>query len=650
MSNVSKQSHKTDGAEKAPAGRKERFLQSLWLWGYRRRRPALYMTVLLFVFALTYYTAFWIRFDGNIPEDYYSAFLRTVAWVVAVKCLIFGGFRIYRGWSRFVTFYDMSQLAKAAFSSFLVNIIIWHFLTQTQLVPRSVWILDCCFTLLFIGGLRGGYRLLRERQWRQLFFLRKGVRPALIVGVNAGSEALLRAINKNHSLGYDVRGFIDVKESRVGTSIAGVTILGVLESIPQWIKRLQTKELLVVTGSLSGRQVRQVMKVARRHKIQIRVLPSYEQVIEGDVAIRPRDVSIDDLLQREPVALDMDNLREWLDGRTLMVTGSAGSIGSEICRQLLAFSPRRIILVDRWETGQFFLERELADAVEAGIVDVRIADILDLDNLQRLMRECQPNIVFHAAAYKHVPLMESHPAEAAKNIVQATKNVALTAHETGVDALVMVSTDKAVNPTSVMGACKRAAELYVQDLAGRSPTRFVTVRFGNVLDSSGSVVQVFKQQIADGGPITVTDPQMKRYFMTIPEASRLVIQAGAIGGDGEIMVLDMGQPVRIVDLAKDMIRLSGLQEDTDIEIEFIGLRPGEKMTEQLHCDSEIQLPTRHPKIMVAGGTPTVRIAPEIAITRLLQLAKNRPEMVQSYLAQFVPGYRIPAAELQNEAA
>lgn len=608
------------------------------------------MTVLLFVFAITFYSAFWVRFDGAIPAQHYNSFLQTVGWVVLIKLLIFGGFRIYRGWSRFVTFYDMSQLAKAAFTSFLANIVLWHYLASTQIVPRSVWILDCCFTLLFIGGLRGGYRLLRERRWRQLFFLRRDVHSVLIVGVNEGSEALLRSINKNHSLDYDVRGFIDVKNSRVGTSIAGVTILGLLDSIPEWVKRLRIKELLVVTGRLSGRQIRQVMKTAKRLKISIRVLPSYEQIIEGNVAIRPRDVSIDDLLQRESVELEMDNLRGWLDGRTLMVTGSAGSIGSEICRQLLAFSPKRLILVDRWETGQFFLERELAEAVEAGIVDVRIADILDLDNLQRLMRECRPDVVFHAAAYKHVPLMESHPAEAVKNIVQATKNIALTSHEMGVGALVMVSTDKAVNPTSVMGACKRAAELYIQDLAGRSPTRIVTVRFGNVLDSSGSVVQVFRQQIAAGGPITVTDPQMERYFMTIPEASRLVIQAGAIGGDGEILVLDMGEPVRIVELAKDMIRLSGLKEDTDIEIEFIGLRPGEKMSEQLHCDSEVQLPTRHPKIMIAGGTPSLPVAPEIAVTRLLQLAKNRPEMVQSYLAEFIPGYRVPTRETHAEAA
>ena len=289
------------------------------------------------------------------------------------------------------------------------------------------------------------------------------------------------------------------------------------------------------------------------------------------------------------------------DGRVLLVTGSAGSIGSEICRQLLQFSPRRLVLLDRSETGQFFLERELRKMGSSAELEVCIADVLDRERIRDVLRQHRPDVVFHAAAYKHVPLMETHPAEAVKNIVVATRQMADLSAASGAGSFVLISTDKAVHPTSVMGVCKRTAELYVQSQADHPTCRFVTVRFGNVLDSAGSVAQVFRQQIAAGGPVTVTDPAMERFFMTIPEASRLVIQAGAIGNGGEILVLDMGDPVRIVDLATDMIRLSGLRVGDDIALEFTGLRPGEKLYEELHIEGEEQVPTCHPKIIVADS-------------------------------------------------
>ena len=300
------------------------------------------------------------------------------------------------------------------------------------------------------------------------------------------------------------------------------------------------------------------------------MLPNYRQLIEGNVTVQPRAVSIEDLLQREPVQLAIDDIRQWIDGRVILVTGSAGSIGSEICRQLLQFAPERIVAVDRAETAQFFLERELRPCRAANCIDFCIADVLDELRMRQIFMRHRPHVVFHAAAYKHVPLMEHHPQEAVRNIVTATRQLADVAKDFRIDSFVMISTDKAVNPTSLMGACKRVAELYVQSLAGCCSTRFVTVRFGNVLDSAGSVVQLFRQQIAAGGPVTVTDPEMRRFFMTIPEASRLVIQAGAIGQSGQILLLDMGEPVRIVDLAADMIRLSGLRVGDDIAIQFTG--------------------------------------------------------------------------------
>ena len=380
------------------------------------------------------------------------------------------------------------------------------------------------------------------------------------------------------------------------------------------------------------------MDDARRGACEVRVLPHYRRLIEGSVTIQPRPVSIEDLLQRPAVQLGIEDIRQWIDGRVIMVTGSAGSIGSEICRQLLQFAPERLVAVDRAETGQFFLERELQPLAAGKQINVCIADVLDEARMRHLLMRYRPDVIFHAAAYKHVPLMERHPQEAVRNIVTATRQLANLALDFHTDSFVMISTDKAVNPTSVMGACKRVAELYVQSLAGQSAARFVTVRFGNVLDSAGSVVQLFRQQIAAGGPVTVTDPEMRRYFMTIPEASRLVIQAGAIGQSGQILLLDMGEPVRILDLAADMIRLSGLRVGKDVVIEFTGLRAGEKLYEELHIPGEQLLPTSHPKIIVADRKPAPVDDVRSAIDELERLAGDDPEAIVGQLQQIVCGY------------
>jgi len=349
-------------------------------------------------------------------------------------------------------------------------------------------------------------------------------------------------------------------------------------------------------------------------------------------------VSIEDLLQRKPVLLNMGEIRDWIDDGVIMVTGSAGSIGSEISRQLLTFSPRRLVLVDQNETGQFFLDRQLRAISPTVEIHVCLADVLNEHRVRALLRQYRPQVVFHAAAYKHVPMLERHPEEAVQNIVAATRRLADLAMEYGVGSFVMISTDKAVNPTSVMGTCKRVAELYVQSLTGLSTCRFVTVRFGNVLDSAGSVVQIFRQQIAAGGPVTVTDPQMRRYFMTIPEAARLVIQAGAIGDGGQILMLDMGDPVRIADMAADMIRLSGLRPGDDIAIEFTGLRPGEKLFEELYLPGERRVATSHPKIMIAEHRNTERERVVKAIDQLERLAREAPENIPTQLHGIVQEY------------
>jgi FlaA1/EpsC-like NDP-sugar epimerase len=420
-------------------------------------------------------------------------------------------------------------------------------------------------------------------------------------------------------------------------------VLGTLPETCQIAAHYGVAEILITTGGLSGRQVRRLVDEARQRQMQVKVLPSFEELISGRLAVQPRPVAIEDLLRREPVKLELENIRQWIDNRVLLVTGSAGSIGSEICRQLLQFSPKRLIMLDRWETGQFYLEHELnrlrRDVQKDVQIDVQVADLLDEKRIREVLEDNRPDIIFHAAAYKHVPLMEKHPCEAVKNIILATRNVANLAMQCKVESFVMISTDKAVNPTNVMGACKRVAELYVQSLAGQSSCRFVTVRFGNVLDSSGSVVPIFRQQIARGGPVTVTDPGIVRYFMTIPEASQLVIQAGIIGNGGEILVLDMGEPVRIVDLATDMIRLSGLEVGRDVEIVFTGLRPGEKLFEELHYSDAKYLSTRHPKILVLGDARRDLEEFHASVDRLLNLGDNNSCRIVEYLRELVPEYK-----------
>jgi FlaA1/EpsC-like NDP-sugar epimerase len=352
--------------------------------------------------------------------------------------------------------------------------------------------------------------------------------------------------------------------------------------------------------------------------------------------VHPRSVAIADLLCRESVEIDLDGIRDWLTGRVLMVTGSAGSIGSEICRQLVRLRPTKLVVVDRAETPQFYLERELQRLAPTVRIDARLADMVDRPRLEALLRETRPDVVFHAAAYKHVPLMETHCGEAVKNIVLATRNLVDLAEELGVQALVMISTDKAVNPTSVMGSCKRLAEQYVQARSVGSNCRLVTVRFGNVLDSSGSVVPIFREQIACGGPVTVTHPDIMRYFMLIPEAAQLVIQAGAMGQGGEIFVLDMGEPVRILDLAHDMIRLSGLRVGDDIEVQIVGLRPGEKLFEELYDQHEARGSTAHPKIMVADSAKRNLLAVMHDVRRLEELVDGPNEVVRAALGEVIP--------------
>jgi FlaA1/EpsC-like NDP-sugar epimerase len=608
------------------------------------------------LFAATYYIAFMLRFAG-VFHPRTVLFCDTLLWVLVIKWCTFVWFGVHQGWSRFVGFHDFVMLGQAVTCAAIGVMLVDTMCLPSVTIPRSIIVIDWGATLLAAGAFRALPRVLRNDGWA-IFAPTTGT-VSLIVGANDLGEALLRAVRQRSTLPYRIVGFVDERPSMLGQKIGGVPVLGRCANIPQLVETFAVEEVLIASGELPGTQVRQLMESGREHGFRVKVVPSYEQLLGGRVAVRPREVAIEDLLCREPVELDLQSIRDWLAGRVIMVTGSAGSIGSEICRQLLKLNPAKLVLVDRSETGQFFLERELlrlADEdggvpfnnpqserslpVAAGNpkskIDVRLADLTDHNRLAALFEETQPEIIFHAAAYKHVPLMESHCGEAVKNIVLATRNLVELADEHNARALVMISTDKAVNPTSVMGSCKRLAEQYVQARSVGCRCRFVTVRFGNVLDSSGSVVPVFREQIARGGPVTVTHPDITRYFMLIPEAAQLVIQAGAMGRGGEIFVLDMGEPVRIIDLASDLIRLSGLRVGEDIEVEITGLRPGEKLYEELYDTGETRHQTTHPKIMVADSARRHILEVIRDIGRLETMVDEPNDAVRAALREIIP--------------
>ncbi len=555
------------------------------------------------VFLLVYYLAFCLRFDGVLEAGEVERFLITAGWIVPLKLAVFAWFRAGQGWRRPITFYDLVALVRATTCCFVLAVLVNRFLLPWPVVPRSIYLFDWGLSIAVLGGASALVRGVREFHWARL--AAPGQVPAFIVGAGEMGASVLQAVRRNRKPGYRILGFLDDDPRRLGTHVSGVPVIGSLDETCDLARRHGVEQVLVVEDELPGPRLRQLLDRARRRGLEVRVLPSYERLIDGSLTVQPRPVAIDDLLHREPVRLDLRSLRRWIDGRTLLVTGSAGSIGSEICRQLLRFSPRRLVMVDRAETGQFFLERELRPLAGTVELAVAIADVLDGARVQGLLREHAPEIVFHAAAYKHVPLMESHPGEAVRNIVLATRGLADAAARAGVESFVMISTDKAVNPSSVMGATKRVAEMYTQALNGHNGcrTQFKAVRFGNVLGSSGSVVPTFRKQIAAGGPVTVTHPEMTRYFMTIPEASQLVLQAAATGQGGQIFLLDMGEPVKIVDLAEQMIRLSGFTPGEDIDIVFTGVRPGEKLFEELRTVGEDIAPTVHPKVLVWKRKP-----------------------------------------------
>lgn len=593
------------------------------------------------IFTISYVFAYWVRFDGVVPDSMWKTAWETLPYMLAAKVASFLILKCHRGWWRSVGFVEMASLVEAAImGSALFYIFV---ILRGCPVSRSVLLIDGILTIAGLCGTRGAERMMRER-YARLGSKRRATR-VLIVGVGESAGAIARQIDSRSNPNLKIVGYLDPDQKFQGRVLAGSPVLGTPDDLCRIASRHNVSLVLIPTPSTPAYIVRTLVDACKVARIKYQIVPELDALLSGDLSLHPRDIAIEDLLCREPVHVDNDSISHILAHRTVLVTGAAGSIGSEICRQAIAFNPTQLVLLDLNENGLFYLERELLSQCSTTKVIPCVAGVTDILRLRQVFDLYRPQIVFHAAAHKHVPLMEAHPGEAVKNNVFGTRAVVDETLRCGAEAFVMISTDKAVNPTSVMGACKRLAEFYVQSLTGLTKTRLVTVRFGNVLGSNGSVVTVFKDQIKNGGPVTVTDPEITRYFMTIPEAAKLVLQAGAQGQGGEIFVLDMGKPIRLLDLARDMVRIYGQGENQGIEIRFTGLRPGEKLYEELYDEGEQPRRTSHPKIFSAKRIQYSAARLHTGLRRLTEAIPVSESEVVEILVELVPGYRPERASL-----
>ena len=568
--------------------------------------------------AAAYYLSFRLRFDAGVPDQYDRLFDATIVWTVVFALIVFTLLRLEVKQWRYTGHRDYVQVVEAVVvtTMLLVGFIaIVHPVTVPSrtgeiavTAPTGVLALFFLLTLALVGGARFVARIAYEGPLRGIR-PRAGARRALIVGAGEGGRLVLREIMRNPQLGLDPVGFVDDDPLKRGIRVEGVRVLGTTEDLGRILDEAEPDEITIAIPSAPGTLRARVVREGRRRGIPVRTLPTVFELLQSgpDTMVRQvRDVQVEDVLGREPVRMELDRVGSYLRGQVVLVTGAGGSIGSELCRQIARVAPRRLVLIDHAEENLFRIQRELEDDrhVHPSVLSAVLADCKEGERMREVFAQHRPAVVFHAAAYKHVALMELNPVEAVRNNALATRLIAQVAGEAGVSRFVLVSTDKAVEPATVMGASKALAEYAVEAAAQRWPeTKFATVRFGNVLGSSGSVVPIFRRQIALGGPVTLTDRRMTRYFMTIPEAVQLVIRAGSLGTGGEIFVLEMGEPVSIEQLARDMIELSGLRPDVDIAIEEVGRRPGEKLHEDLFNPHELKQPTPAEKIMRAERGP-----------------------------------------------
>ena len=609
-----------------------------------RYRTIVLIGLHLALVAASYTLAFLLRFEWELPAPYFQTYLATLPLVLVLRLLAFGHFRLYRGWWRYVGMRDAFDLLKAVTVSSFLFIAALLFLGKASAMPRSILLLDPILTVALIGGMRFVLRAVRERRRTTMA---PRLRRVLIIGAGDAGELLLREMNNNPRLGYIPVGFVDDDQYKVGFRIHGVEVLGTIAQLGEVLQTSPADELIIAIPSASREQIQGIVDRCLDTRLPFKIIPAIAALRDGTVQMSEvRPVRIEDLLGREPVHLDATKIRSDIAGRRVLITGAGGSIGAELARQIASYGPASIGLLERSENGLYLIEQELLRKYPSLDVRPLLCDIRDRRDLQRIFRDLRPELVYHAAAFKHVPMMENNIGHAVHNNVFGTLAVAELASEHGAK-FVLISTDKAVSPSNVMGATKRLAEKLVLSLNQRGRNHFVAVRFGNVLGSAGSVVPLFQEQIADGGPVTVTHPETSRYFMTIPEAVQLVLQASVLEeARDRIVMLEMGRPVKIAELARNLIRLSGLEPDVDIPIVFTGLRPGEKLHEQLTSDCEETIPTRYEKIRVVATDQQGSL--DRGLTQLWEALEGRDErMVLRRLEELVPEFSPQASLLAN---
>ena len=546
--------------------------------------------------------SYWLRLNLEIPGYWMEGMLGALPFIVALQAASFLAFGLYRGIWRYASLPDLKRIVQAVTVAALIAPIVFYMLRFPAAIPRSVLVLDPILLIVIMAGSRILYRSWKERR---LYGIRKlQAKPVLVLGAGDAGVNLLKELSVSHE--WRVVGFLDDKPKNVRRELHGVRIYGTIDELPKFARKLEVENAIVAMPSASHSARRRAIEICAEADVQAFTVPSFDDLVSGRLNISAiRNVELDDLLGRDPVELDTAGLSEWLQDSVVMVSGAGGSIGSELCRQIARFEPRLLVFFELNEFALYQMQQEFDDRFPDTRVVCAIGDVKDRERVSQLIKRYSPSVIFHAAAYKHVPLMEHENAwQAVENNIKGTVVLADCAQAFGVEKFVLISTDKAVNPVNVMGASKRASEMVCQAMQD-SRSRFVMVRFGNVLGSAGSVIPKFREQIAKGGPVTVTHPDITRYFMSIPEAAQLVLQAGLMGKGGEIFALEMGEPVKIADLARDMIRLSGLSED-EIEIVYTGLRAGEKLYEEVLAADETTLPTPHSKLRIAKALPVER--------------------------------------------
>jgi len=622
------------------------------LWVLRSRVAA--FTHDLLIVPIAWFGAYWLRFNLDpIPEGYLHQALVLLPVVWIAQGGMFWYFGLYRGIWRFASIPDLMQILKAVTAGVVIAATVSFILTRLENVPRSVFVLEGILLVLLLGGPRFVYRWVKDRhlyRWTYGSNSRES-KNALIVGAGKAGEMLTRDLLRDPTGPFRPVAFVDDDHNKIGKEIHGIPVTGTCDEIPGVVTRLGIDLIVIALPSATSRQIRRIVEICEITKLPFRIMPEMQDIVSGRASLKDlRDVRIEDLLGREPVTLDWRAITEATRGKTVLVTGGGGSIGAELCRQIARLNPANLIILDRSELNLYQIDMELRRALPQLPLVSLLGDINDAVQMERVLRAHSPAVIYHAAAYKHVPMLEDQARAAVLNNALGTRIVANLADKCGCESFVMVSTDKAVNPANVMGASKRVAEMYCQSMNSRSKTRFITVRFGNVLGSSGSVVPLFQEQIAHGGPVTVTHPDIARYFMTIPEACQLILQAGVIGRGGEIFVLDMGEPVKIAYLAEQLIRLSGRNPGEDIEIVYTGLRPGEKLYEELFHDAEKLAETSHPKILLAHCRQMDREALENTFDAMQQACDRSDEAaLREFLVNLVPEHTgLTAASSKND--